>query len=113
MTSFFNNAEIVWGDHPKFSNVRLALLVSGKQAPEMSVCMLDIAAGTDIPIHTHDPQTDSIFILQGQGEAYVNGGWKPIAAGDYIFVPALEEHGIRNTSDDSLVLFVHHSPPLL
>jgi mannose-6-phosphate isomerase-like protein (cupin superfamily) len=32
---------------------------------------------------------------------------------DHIFVPAVDEHGIRNTGTGSLKIFVHHGPPLL
>ncbi len=39
--------------------------------------------------------------------------WKKTAAGDHIFVPAVDEHGIRNTGTGSLKIFVHHGPPLL
>ncbi|MBW2466804.1 MAG: cupin domain-containing protein [Deltaproteobacteria bacterium] len=65
------------------------------------------------PLHTHDPQIDSIFIVSGQGEGYVNGDWRKIRAGDYLFVPPGVDHGIRNSGTGSLVLMVHHSPSLL
>ncbi len=99
-------------DHPKFSGVKIALLVTSKESNQASVCLLDISPETTIPVHTHDPQVDSIYVVSGQGKAYVNGEWKEITAGDYIFVPAYSEHGIQ-TGDQSLQLFVHHSPPLM
>ncbi|MBP2676111.1 MAG: Cupin 2 conserved barrel domain protein, partial [Deltaproteobacteria bacterium] len=46
-------------------------------------------------------------------EAYVNGAWEPVEEGDYIFVPESTEHGMKNTGDGPLKIFVHHSPPLL
>ena len=101
-------------DHPKFSGVKIAVLVTGKDSPVISVSQLLIEPGIAIPIHTHTPhQVDSIMIVSGQGEAYVNGGWQSIRAGDYLLVPAEIEHGVKNTGTDPLVLFVHHSPPLL
>lgn len=112
-SKFYSQEQIVYSDHPRFANVRIAILVPLKEAEAVGVSMLDIAPETEIPIHTHDPQVDSIFVVSGSGEAHVNGQWRPIAAGDYIFVPAREEHGIRNTGTASLYLFIHHSPPLL
>ena len=112
-TEFFRNREIRFSDHPRFANVKIAALVTGKKTDTVSVCLLDIAPHTEIPVHTHDPQVDSIFVVAGQGKAFVNGNWRDIEAGDYIFVPVLEEHGIRNSGAASLRLFVHHSPPLL
>ncbi|MEW6326728.1 MAG: cupin domain-containing protein [Thermodesulfobacteriota bacterium] len=112
-TKFYPHAEISFVDHPKYARVKIAALVTSKDTGSISVCLLEIAPKTEIPVHTHDPQVDSIFVMAGQGEAYVNGSWQKIATGDYIFVPALDEHGVRNTGDAYLKLFVHHSPPLL
>jgi quercetin dioxygenase-like cupin family protein len=100
-------------DHPRFAGVKLAVLVDGKLSNAVSVSLLEISPDVEIPVHTHDPQLDSIFVLSGQGEAYINGVWQAIQAGDYIFAPSKAEHGIRNTGRDLLRLFVHHSPPLL
>jgi quercetin dioxygenase-like cupin family protein len=91
----------------------MATFITGKDTETVSVCMVDIAPKESAPIHRHDLHVDSIFVISGKGEAYVNGRWEPIEAGDYIFVPKEEEHGIRNTGHGSLKLFVHHSPPLL
>lgn len=110
---FFRQQEMLFAKHPRYGNVRIATFVTGADTKAASVCLLDIATGTDIPVHTHDPQVDSIFVVEGNGEAFVNGRWEKIAAGDYLFVPATDEHGIKNTGTGPLKLFVHHSPPLL
>lgn len=112
-TSFFNADSLNFADHPRFAKVKIAVLVTERDSQRASVCLLDIGQQTEIPIHTHDPQVDSIFVVAGAGEAFVNGAWQPIKAGDYIFVPALIEHGIRNTGSEILRLFVHHCPALL
>jgi len=112
-SKFFRRAEMIFAKHPKYDNVRIATFVTGVDSKAASVCLLDIAPGTEIPAHTHDPQVDSIFVVEGEGEAFINGRWEGISAGDYIFVPSGDEHGVRNTGKSPLLLFVHHSPPLL
>ncbi|MDA8163610.1 MAG: cupin domain-containing protein [Desulfobacteraceae bacterium] len=112
-STFHPHEQIVYADHPRFANVRIAVLVAAKEGQPVGVSRLDIAPGTEIPIHTHDPQVDSIFVVAGCGEAFVNGEWRPIGAGDFVFVPAREKHGIRNTGADRLHLFIHHSPALI
>ncbi len=112
MAYFYKEKEIEFRDHPKFEGVKLAVLVDSSKNREVSISLLEIAPGVEIPIHTHERQIDSIYVLSGQGEAYVNGAWLAIEGGDYIFVPVKEEHGIRNTGKDPLRLFVVHSPPL-
>ncbi len=114
MTSVFvQKSGYAFKDHPKFPNVKLAVLVNKSDTDAVSVSVLDISPGVEIPAHTHDPQVDSIFVVEGSGEGYINGAWQKISAGDYIFVPADVKHGIRNTGNGTLRLFIHHSPPLL
>ncbi|MEF3168190.1 MAG: cupin domain-containing protein [Deltaproteobacteria bacterium] len=111
-TLFYPKDEISFVDHPKYANVKIAKLVTNQDTETISVSQLEIEPGTEIPIHTHDPQVDSIFVLAGTGEAFINGQWQGITAGDYIFVPALEPHGVRNSGSEILRLFIVHCPPL-
>lgn len=111
-SKLFKQETVIYTNHPRFAKVRMAVFVTGEESEAASVCLLDIDAGAEIPVHTHDPQVDSIFVVSGRGEAYVQGEWQAVAAGDYLYVPPGEEHGIR-TGDSPLKLFVHHSPPLL
>ena len=112
MALFYTSSKIAFEDHPKFGGVKLAKLVTGKDTESISICILELARDTLIPIHTHDPNVDSIYILEGSGDAYINGKWQKVSRGDYIFVNANEEHGIRSSKEGTLKLFVVHSPPL-
>ncbi len=112
MAFFYRREEITFSDHPRFKGVKWALLIDSKKSSQAGVSMLLIDPGIEIPIHTHDEQIDSIYVLEGEGEAYVNGNWEKIKAGDYIFVPPKEEHGVKNTGKEPLRLFIVHSPPL-
>jgi len=112
-TIFTKETQMNFEPHPKFQGVTISTLVTSQETEEISVCILDIDPGIEIPVHTNDPQVDSIFIVKGEGEAYINGAWQGVSAGDYICVPARTEHGVRNTGKDILRLFVVHSPPLL
>ena len=101
-----------FADHPKFAGVRIAVLVRGTDSDQISVSQLEIEPGVEVPVHTHELQSDSIFVLSGQGEAFINGTWRRIGPGDYILAPGHVEHAVRNTGSLALRLFVHHSPPL-
>lgn len=101
-----------YSDHPRFEGVKIAVLVKESDTEKVSVSELIISPGVEAPVHTHDLQADSIYVVSGQGEAFLDGTRQKVAAGDYIFVPAGAEHGISNTGPENLQLFVHHSPPL-
>jgi quercetin dioxygenase-like cupin family protein len=109
----FRSGEMTFTPHPRLANVWMATCITGKDTETVSVCMIDIAPNEGAPIHRHDVHVDSILVISGKGEAYVNERWETIEAGDYLFVPQGEDHGIRNTGHESLRIFVHHSPPLL
>lgn len=110
---FLPRAERVLVDHPKFDGVRIAVLVRGGDSDRVSVSQLEIASGVEVPIHTHDPQLDSIFVLSGEGEVFINGEWRRVGPEDYLLAPVGVEHGVRNIGQEPLRLFIHHSPPLL
>ena len=112
-TKFYPQREMIFTRHPTFDNVMSAMFITGKESNIASVCLIEIAPGSETPVHTHEEQADSIFVVQGHGETYVNGSWQSIEPGDYLFIPAQGQHGTRNTGTEPLRLFVHHSPPPL
>ncbi|OAQ21123.1 cupin domain-containing protein [Thermosulfurimonas dismutans] len=112
MAYFYKKEDIKFGPHPKFEGVGFALLINREKDPRLSVSMLEIKPGVEIPIHTHETQADSIYVLSGEGEAYLNGSWQKIGPGDYILIPPGEEHGVKNSGDEPLRLFIVHAPPL-
>ncbi len=112
MAYFYSAEEIDFRKHPKFFGVKIATLADSQKNDRVSISILLIAPSIEIPIHIHETQIDSIYVVEGEGEAYVNRSWQKIKSGDYIFVPAGEEHGVKNTGTRELKLFVVHSPPL-
>ena len=112
-TKFYPQSEMIFTKHPTFDNVKAAMFITSKEPDTACVCLIEIAPGSETPIHKHEEQANSVFVVQGHGETYVNGSWKLIEPGDYLFIPALGEHGTRNTGTEPMRLFVHHSPPLL
>jgi len=112
-TKFFPQREMIFTKHPEFDNVKVAMFITSQESLSSCVCLLEIAPGSETPIHVHEEQADSVFVVRGRGETYVNGSWQPIEPGDYLFIPAKGEHGTRNTGSEPLRLFVHHSPPMI
>ena len=108
-TKFFPQREMIFTRHPTFDNVKAAMFITGEESRTACVCMIEIAPGSETPIHIHEDQADSILVVQGRGESYINGKWQPIEPGDYILFPPKGEHGTRNTGTEPLRLFVHRS----
>ncbi|MBN1366127.1 MAG: cupin domain-containing protein [Syntrophaceae bacterium] len=79
-------------------------VVIGKRegAENFFMRIFEITPGGYTPKHTHDWEHE-VFIHFGRGEVYTNGTWHPINADDVIFIPANEEHQIRNNGQDILI----------
>ncbi len=112
MSIFYKNEQIAFEPHPRFQDVSIAKLVTKDRGQAIGVSILEIDAGVEIPIHTHEQELDSIFVISGKGQAFIDGVWQEIKEGDYILIPATIEHGVRNISHQVLKLFIVHSPAI-
>lgn len=79
-------------------------VVIGKNDGANNFCMriFEIASGGHTPKHAHAWEHE-IFFHSGEGEVYGNGKWHPVKPGTVLFMPANEEHQIRNTGKWLLV----------
>ncbi|MBM4295240.1 MAG: cupin domain-containing protein [Deltaproteobacteria bacterium] len=82
-----------------------ARVVIGKNdgAPNFSMRVFEIAPGGHTPRHAHDWEHE-MFVHAGAGEVYGNGRWQPMTAGNVLFIPAHEEHQMRNTGNELLIV---------
>jgi len=80
-------------------------VVVGKNDGANNFCMriFEIAPEGYTPKHVH-PWEHEMFIHAGSGEIYGNGKWNPIGPGNVIFMPPNEEHQVRNTGRELLIL---------
>ncbi|PKN18713.1 MAG: cupin domain-containing protein [Deltaproteobacteria bacterium HGW-Deltaproteobacteria-6] len=79
-------------------------VVIGRDDDANHFCMrvFEVAPGGHTPRHAHAWEHE-IFIHAGKGEVYGRGKWHPLQAGSVIFVPADEDHQIRNTDREILI----------
>ena len=80
-------------------------VVAGKADGGNNFCMriFEIAPGGHTPKHAHSWEHE-MFVHSGAGEIYCNGQWNPIVPGNVIFRPPDEEHQVRNTGKELLIL---------
>jgi len=82
-----------------------ARVVIGKADGASNFCMrvFELAEGGHTPLHVHDWEHE-IFIHSGEGNVYRDGTWVPINKGHTLFIPANEEHQIKNSGNGTLTL---------
>ncbi len=80
-------------------------VVIGKEAGAQNFCMrvFEIAPGGHTPKHSHAWEHE-MFYHRGQGELFCEGAWHAVQPGTAAFVPADQEHQVRNTGTETLVL---------
>lgn len=105
-----NLNEVKMQPHPKFNGVNVGYVVTKDRHPELSIIILELARGVEIPLHTHEKEIDSILIIEGEGEMYLNDEWQPVRKGDIIVIGSKELHGLKAKTD--LKSYVIHAPAL-
>lgn len=61
--------------------------------------------GSTIGYHTHDTNSEIIYILSGTGKCLYDDGEEALAAGDCHYCPKGHSHSLINNSNGNLVFF--------
>ncbi len=82
-----------------------ARVVIGQADGARHFCMrvFEIAPGGHTPRHAHDWEHE-MFVHAGRGEVFGNGQWQKMQAGNVIFIPANEEHQMKNIGPEPLTV---------
>ena len=71
-----------------------------------------IGPGVTLPLaHSHTDIEEIVFVLEGEGEMWMEGSTCTVTQGDSVFYPAGSKHTVRNTGDTTLVLLCFFSTP--
>ena len=78
----------------------------------LGLAIMDCAPGSAVrPLHAHRDTKEILLILDGQGEAWVDGETAPFRKGNVVLFPANSKHMVRNTASRPLVAAAIFSPP--
>jgi mannose-6-phosphate isomerase-like protein (cupin superfamily) len=72
--------------------------------------VMTIQTGEEIGEETHEGD-QLLLIVDGEGEAIIEGRSSPVGPGDYVFVPAGTLHNFVNTGSEPLRLLTVYAPP--
>lgn len=61
--------------------------------------------GATVGLHTHETDSETIYILSGTGKVLYDGGYEPLQAGSCHYCPKGHEHSLINDSEDDLCFF--------
>jgi mannose-6-phosphate isomerase-like protein (cupin superfamily) len=81
-------------------------------AERISMAVMDCPAGSTVrPLHAHRDIEEILYILEGEGEAWVDGEVGKFKAGDAVLLPANSKHMVRNIGTTPLRTCSIFSPP--
>ena len=82
------------------------VLISPEEGPNFAMRLFTIQPGGEIPIHNHFYH-QTMYILSGRVECYQYDPQteeaiqtKVTESGDFIYVPSMETHGMKNIGDE-------------
>jgi len=79
----------------------------------LSMCHLECPPGATVrPVHSHRDTEELMYILEGQGEAWVDGDVATFRAGDAVLFPANTKHMVRNIGVTPLVAACFFAPAM-
>jgi quercetin dioxygenase-like cupin family protein len=70
---------------------------NGKEA--YSVILSVVGPGVIVPLHSHEDR-ETMIMMSGQADAYLDGEWTSLSAGDHIDIGSQLPHAWRNVSDE-------------
>jgi mannose-6-phosphate isomerase-like protein (cupin superfamily) len=106
-----DSREETWGEDPRFPGVALQLLISKIHTPAASMIRVKVSPGAVIDTHTHETETELVYVQAGSAVLVMAGEEFPIAAGMCVAVPPGIAHSLRNTGAETVDLIAVHSPP--
>ena len=76
----------------------------------MSVTWLEVPAGVDQELHSHEESEQVYIVTRGSGAMTVAGDRQEISEGDLVMVPPATDHSIANDGDSDLCRVSVQSP---
>jgi mannose-6-phosphate isomerase-like protein (cupin superfamily) len=78
----------------------------------MSVTWLEVPAGVEQKLHSHEEAEQVYVVVKGSGRMSVAGDTQAISVGDLILVPPATDHVISNDADEDFACVSVQSPPV-
>lgn len=85
----------------KSKNTYIQWLITDKQEKNYAMRRFIIKPGGNISLHYHD-YYESLYIINGKCDAYVDDEKMELKSGDFIFIDSKHKHKIINTGNNDL-----------
>ncbi|MBI5029193.1 MAG: cupin domain-containing protein [Chloroflexi bacterium] len=101
-----------WKPHPHFPRVFLKPLITSEINPELTLSLVRLEPGGEIPPHTHAQSTETVYVLSGRGMCRIGSEEFNLEPGVCCYAPPDMTHLVCNTGDSVLEAISIFNPPL-
>ena len=108
----FDASTTDWTTHERFTDLRIKIYETRQTHPWASVTEVELGVGGLIPTHLHEVETETIYVLGGQGLLAHGDVETTVRAGMGGSIPPGLLHSLRNTGEVPLQLIAIHMPPI-
>ena len=109
---FFDAHALDWTEHPQFPGLFIKVLETKATHPAASVTLTRLAVGRSIGTHVHAVETETAYVLAGQGRLVYGSDDRVLAAGAGVTIPPGIPHSLHNIGDVEIELIAVHTPPV-
>jgi quercetin dioxygenase-like cupin family protein len=112
MISVKREKELTWEPHPYLPIQIKPFLSKRADQADVTIFLVRLPVGKEIPEHVHETQEDIIFIVAGKGKMWIDGvGEFVLERGTFVRVPQNTRHRMYDVTEEILNYDVF-TPPL-
>jgi mannose-6-phosphate isomerase-like protein (cupin superfamily) len=112
----FDISAMDWSEDARFPGIAFKVLESRTTHPAISVALARVDVGKTIPTHVHPIETETVYVLTGEGLLRVKIGDEDtetrFKAGQGGSIPPGLYHSVENVGDVPLQILATHNPPV-
>jgi mannose-6-phosphate isomerase-like protein (cupin superfamily) len=82
------------------------------QDDTISLLVVRLTEGFGVKRHIHKTHDETIYVIKGTGQLYINDKWVDIKPGNLHFNPMGNVHTVKNTGNEPLVLISIFTPAM-
>jgi mannose-6-phosphate isomerase-like protein (cupin superfamily) len=103
--------DVDWHNDPRFPGVAVQVLISKHHTDAASLMHGRVAPDGEITTHTHETETELVYVLAGSAAMTMGDDTFPLTAGSSLLIPAGTPHSVKNDGDTDFEIIAVHTPP--
>jgi quercetin dioxygenase-like cupin family protein len=110
-SQIISNIDEILKDNPLKAGEKFQL-INIAQDDTVTLSVLRVAEGAVIKQHLHKTHDETVYVIKGTGQMFINGKWVDIKPGSLHFNPMNKVHATKNTGTEPLIAVSVFTPAM-